>query len=66
MARSYFYLHPFVEHCLLKRQRLPNLNAGIRSSENVLVKVSGEIPKYWEASRMFMDFLAEPFIHPQT
>src|ERR1019366_3629546 len=38
----------------LKRQRLPNLNAGICCSFTYLYKVSGLTPRYCEACRMFI------------
>src|SRR4051812_19402947 len=35
----------------LNRQRLPSLNAGMLFSLRYLYRVSGEIPRYWDASR---------------
>src|SRR3981081_832605 len=38
----------------LKRQRLPNLNAGIFCSFTYLYSVSGLTPRYWDAWRIFI------------
>src|ERR1700694_2145882 len=41
-------------NAFLNFQRLPNLNAGILSSDTYLYSVSGLTPRYLDACRMFM------------